>query len=233
MLRKKTYDALIVGSGIAGSSLAYELSVSRGLRVGLVDMEAQAGYHSTGRSAALFAETYGPPGVQALTVASRSFLENAHGNMFPKLEYPILTARGVLWVSNSEQDTKRMGFNNAPNITHISKKEVLEMCPALSEEYVYDGFFETGASDMDVTSLHNGFNIQAKYAGTDMILGRSIVSAKLEELWKITDSAGEEYEAKYLVNAAGAWGDHVSKMAGIQQPFKLTPKKKNCIHVLG
>ena len=66
-------DIAIFGAGIAGASLAWRLA-GHG-RVQLLERESQPGYHSTGRSAALFLESYGPPAVRAMTRASRAFYE--------------------------------------------------------------------------------------------------------------------------------------------------------------
>ncbi len=41
------YDAIIIGRGIAGASVAY--AVSRRKRVLLLERQAQAGYHATHR----------------------------------------------------------------------------------------------------------------------------------------------------------------------------------------
>ena len=60
----QTCDVLIIGAGIAGSSLAWRLARG-GQAVLLLEREAQPGMHSTGRSAAMFMESYGPPGVRA------------------------------------------------------------------------------------------------------------------------------------------------------------------------
>ncbi|OIQ86521.1 tRNA 5-methylaminomethyl-2-thiouridine biosynthesis bifunctional protein MnmC [mine drainage metagenome] len=64
---------LIVGGGIAGASLAYVLTAGRGVAVTLLEREARCGTHATGRSAALYMQSYGPPGIRALTVGSGSF----------------------------------------------------------------------------------------------------------------------------------------------------------------
>jgi D-arginine dehydrogenase len=71
--RAMTHDVIVVGAGIAGASIGYFLS--RSTRVLLLERESQPGYHTTGRSAALFAESYGTPQVRALTLASRAFYE--------------------------------------------------------------------------------------------------------------------------------------------------------------
>ena len=91
-------DFLVVGGGIAGASLGYWLA--RHGRVILLEREAQPGYHSTGRSAALFAESYGPRQVRALTLASRAFFDRPPEGF---AEVPILSPRGALLVATPQQ----------------------------------------------------------------------------------------------------------------------------------
>ncbi|MFZ1364564.1 MAG: FAD-dependent oxidoreductase, partial [Brachymonas denitrificans] len=53
----QTADVIIIGAGIAGASAAHWLAPHA--RVLLLERESQPGYHATGRSAALFMESYG------------------------------------------------------------------------------------------------------------------------------------------------------------------------------
>jgi D-arginine dehydrogenase len=55
------FDVIVIGAGIAGATVAAQLSADR--RVALVEAEDAAGYHSTGRSAAMWLHNYGPPDV--------------------------------------------------------------------------------------------------------------------------------------------------------------------------
>ena len=66
----ETADFLVVGAGMAGASAA--ALIARSARVILIEAEARPGHHSTGRSAAMFIETYGNAPVRALTRASRA-----------------------------------------------------------------------------------------------------------------------------------------------------------------
>src|SRR5438270_819231 len=66
------FDVIVVGGGIAGASLGAEIAGKR--QTLIVEAEDQCGYHSTGRSAAFFLESYGGPDVAMLTKASREFL---------------------------------------------------------------------------------------------------------------------------------------------------------------
>ena len=94
-----TADYLVVGAGIAGASVAYWLAPHG--RVVLLERESQPGYHSTGRSAALFMESYGTPQVRALTMASREFLSHPPEGF---AEHPLLTPRGALMVAAPGQE---------------------------------------------------------------------------------------------------------------------------------
>ena len=69
----ETCEILVIGAGIAGASAAYELSDKA--NVILLEQESQPGYHSTGRSAALFTEAYGNLTIRTLTSAGRAFFK--------------------------------------------------------------------------------------------------------------------------------------------------------------
>ena len=64
-------DIAVIGAGIAGASVAAELS--SGARVMLIEQESAPGYHTTGRSAAIYSPIYGPQPIRALTRASLGF----------------------------------------------------------------------------------------------------------------------------------------------------------------
>jgi D-arginine dehydrogenase len=74
---------------MAGAAAAYSLAPH--LRVVLLEREAQPGYHATGRSAAMYSETYGNANVRALTTASKAFYVNPPAGFS---DYPLLTPRG-------------------------------------------------------------------------------------------------------------------------------------------
>ena len=95
----KAHDVLIIGAGMAGASLAWRLARD-GLGVAVVEREAQPGMHSTGRSAAMFMESYGPPGVRALTRASRAFYLNPPPGF---ADAPLPRPRGALFVATAAQ----------------------------------------------------------------------------------------------------------------------------------
>ena len=90
-------DILIVGGGIAGASLGAEVA---GLRpTMIIEAEEHCGYHSTGRSAAFFLESYGGPTVAQLSTASAEFLRNPPPEF---AESTFLMTRGALHLSQDD-----------------------------------------------------------------------------------------------------------------------------------
>ena len=87
------FDTAIIGSGIVGASVACFSAPHR--RVLLLEAESAPGYHSTGRSAALYDPAYGPPQVRALTRASRAFFDQPPAGFASS---PLLTPRTALVV---------------------------------------------------------------------------------------------------------------------------------------
>ena len=67
-MKHRTADFIVIGAGIGGASIAYWLATRASVIV--LERESQPGYHSTGRSAATFMTSYGPPQARALTCAS-------------------------------------------------------------------------------------------------------------------------------------------------------------------
>ena len=125
----------------------------------------------------MFAETYGPPGVQALTRASRLFLAEAAGTSFPSLETSLLTARGVLWAVSEESSRLDHGLASLPGATELSAAQCRAMCPALREDFVLHGFFEPDAMDMDVAALHQGFMGEARKRGATFVFDAAVARA--------------------------------------------------------
>src|SRR5712671_3059408 len=94
----KNYDFIVVGAGIAGASVAYELSQTA--TVCLLEAEDRPGLHATGRSAALFAPSYGGREIRALTRASKQFFIDPPPGF---TDSPLLHPRGCLYIARRNQ----------------------------------------------------------------------------------------------------------------------------------
>src|SRR5271170_6242016 len=109
-------DVAIIGAGIAGASAAWHLAADRSVL--LIEAEEFPGYHTTGRSAASFSETYGNAVIRGLTGASRAFYEAPPAGLTPA---PLLGPRGCLHIARAEQAERlEAKMREIPKIRPIS-----------------------------------------------------------------------------------------------------------------
>lgn len=218
-------DFLVIGAGIAGASVASFLGAHG--RVVVLERESQPGYHSTGRSAAMFIEGYGSPQVRALTRASRAFFETPPAAF---CDVPLLARRGALTIATREQlDALDAMYDelvpHAPDLARLDTVQALAMLPVLRPEAVAAALYDPAALDIDVAALHQAYLRTLRPAG-----GRLVCDAEARAIayrdggWVVATAAGD-FSAPVLVNAAGAWCDEVAKLAGVA-PLGLVPKRR-------
>lgn len=250
-------DILIIGAGIAGASTAYFAAPQA--RVVLLERESQPGYHSTGRSAALFSETYGSDPVRILSRASRPFLSAPPVGF---ADAPILTPRGALMLAAPGQEALLHEELEAmqritPSVRELSAQDVLAQVPVLRPEGVIGGILEPEACDIDVHSLHQGFLRGARQHGASVVCNAPVTRIErqasahatrierqtfahvheprhngqgepdAEAGWLVHTPAGV-WQARVIVNAAGAWADDIAALAGIK-PIGLQPKRRSAM----
>ena len=221
------FDIAIVGGGIAGASVGAELA--RTHRVVVLERESFCGYHATGRSAALFSETYGNAIVRALSRASRSFLFDPEPGF---AEYELVKPRGALHIATHEQVAQLTAFADQPDMrAHarvLSAAEAIAACPVLRPDITAGGVFEPDAADVDVNGLHQGWLRQLRQRG-----GRIVTDAEVRALafdggaWAIDTAAGS-FQGSIIVNAAGAWADDIARLAGAL-PCNITPCRRTAL----
>jgi len=223
-------DILIIGAGIAGASLAYELADSR-CRVILAEMESQPGYHTTGRSAATFVACYGNDAVRGLNAVSRPFFDNLPAGFS---DHPILTPRGALYVAGPDQLPALEAFlaepPNAGLLERLDQGRALAMAPVLNPGCVTAAAHEPDARDIDVHALLMGYLNRFRDAGGQLVTGAEVKSMlRRGGVWEVETPAGK-LMAPVVVNAAGAWGDEIAYLAGAR-PVGLVPKRRTALTI--
>lgn len=220
MMEAQATELLIIGAGIAGASLASFAAARR--RVVLLEAESQPGYHSTGRSAAMFIESYGPPGVRALTRASRAFFAAPPSGFATA---PLLHERGTLSVAAAEQLEALAAAEEELALPRLDAARVLERVPVLRPDRVAGGLWDAGAADIDVHALHHGFLRRARSQGATLVTDARVSSIEHDGRgWRV--QAGDRaWRADVVVNAAGAWADRIAALAALP-PIGLQPRRR-------
>lgn len=221
------FDFIVVGGGISGASAASLIALHG--RTLLIEAEAVPGYHSTGRSAALYTPNYGAPLVRALNMAGHSFFTTPPEGFSP---HPLLTPRGALTLARPGEEERlaavlALSTGSRP-VEPVAREAALALAPFLRPEMVGAGAFEPDVADMDVAAIHQGFLARFRAAG-----GQVALNSRLSRLdhrggrWHLEAGEGV-HSTRIVVNAAGAWGDAVAELGGIRRRG-LQPKRRTVI----
>jgi D-arginine dehydrogenase len=215
------FDVIIVGGGIGGASLGAEIAARR--RTLIIEAEEQCGYHSTGRSAAFWLESYGGPTVALLSSASRDFLDN------PPVEFGehgFLRTRGDLHLSRDSWPELSPGIASR----RIERAELEHMLPGVRPEWRY-ALLEPACADIDVAALHSAFLRKFRREGGEVATHARLESADWRDgRWTVRLLNDETLSAPILVDAAGAWADPVAERCGAR-PLGIAPKRRTLVQL--
>ncbi|WP_052711687.1 FAD-dependent oxidoreductase [Elstera litoralis] len=149
-------DFLVIGAGISGASAAYELAAAG--ETWLLEAEDQPGYHSTGRSAALYTANFGTPLVRSINAAGFDFFTNPPEGF---TDIPLVTPRGALTLAKPGHEAALAALiaqsSPAHPIVALSHAEAVAKAPMIRPETFTAAAFEAGVLDMDVDALHQAY----------------------------------------------------------------------------
>lgn len=221
------YDFAVIGAGISGASVGYELAALGSVL--LLETERSAGYHSTGRSAALFTRNFGGEVVRRVNAAALPFFE-APPDGFS--DAPLIAPRGALTVAAGGQEDRLDALlalsGPGAEIVALAPSEVLERVPFLRPERVGAAVWEEGVHDIDVASLHQAYLQGFARRGGTLARGAEVTALDRDGgAWAVSTGA-ETHRAGVVVNAAGAWAGHIGAMVGAAD-IGLVPRRRTCI----
>ena len=219
------YEFVVIGGGMAGSSVAAHLAPHASVR--LLEMEDQPGYHSTGRSAAVFSEAYGNELVRAITRASRAFFYTPPTDF---TSIPLVKPRQVLITAHRGQEGALDDFLASPGpagaIERRSITDAVTLCPVLRPSELAGAALIRDAADIEVHELQRGYLRWIKAHGGGVSTGTRVTAIERNRGgWTVSTTLGN-VRAGTVVNAAGAWAGEIARLAGAQyvglRPLKRT-----------
>ena len=228
----ETADVVVVGGGIAGASAAYHLSSTHA--VVLVEAEAQLAHHSTGRSAALYFENYGSEPVRPLTKASKPFFLDPSPGL---ADGPLASPRGALWLAGPDQTeslrrTKEEGLSIGTVVEDITPEEAAARVPVLRPDRLAGALWEPEPLDLDVAAIHQAFIRGFRANGGSILLGSPLTGVERHSTGWVVRAGSADIRTEVIVDAAGAWGDAVATLAGVE-PVGLQPLRRTAFMVAG
>ena len=214
-------DIVIVGAGIAGASLG--AAIAGRASVLMVEMEAQPGYHTTGRAVAFWSESYGGPRIAPLTRASHAALARPEADFSGQA---FLTPRGGLHIgraADAERRAAMLAAYPAPSpFRAVAEGAAHARVPGLRPEWTL-ALEEPDIADIDAAALLGACLARFRRRGGVLRTDCRFVGAdRREGAWRVRLSSGEEIRAGRIVDAAGAWADDVARACGVR-PVGIRP----------
>jgi D-arginine dehydrogenase len=223
------HDIAVIGAGIAGTSVAAELSANA--RVILIEQESQPGYHTTGRSAAVYSPIYGPQPIRALTRASLAFF-TAPPEGFA--EYPLLSPIDAAFVARADQqgslDAMQEELADASTVRRVDATELRQRLPLLRDGYAVGAVWDSGTSEIDVAALLQGYLRRFKAGGGTLLTNAPVTALTRTAQGWLIDTRQGQLTAGIVINAAGAWADEIGQMAGAER-IGLVPKRRTALMI--
>jgi D-arginine dehydrogenase len=203
------YDAVVIGAGVAGISVAALLSDD--LRVALLETESAPMVHSTSRSAAMLIENYGGSAMEKYIRGSRRFFVNPPAHF---CEAPLASPRGALVLAETGQESALDHLlQSQTGVELLSVADLQQRIAAIRTDKIVGGVLESTAMDLDVEQLCQGYLRVLKRNDGTLVCSAPVVQLnKQHDLWRITTAAGN-FSAPIVINAAGAWADEIAEMA--------------------
>lgn len=222
------YDIVIVGAGMAGASLGAELAGSASVL--LLEMEAQPGYHATGRSVAFWEESYGGPAVQPLTTASGPLMLSPEPDLSDR---SFLSPRGAIHIGKADSVAARDAligeFRHSVALEPLDRDALQSRIAGLRDDWIV-GVAEPSCADIDAAGLHQAYLAKLRRLGGKILTDVPLTSAQRScDGWHLETGEGSVH-CGILINAAGAWADRVAKSCGVG-PVGITPYRRTVVQL--
>ena len=229
-------DVIIIGGGVNGSSLAYNL-LNDGFtgKITVFEKDREYKYTSTPRSAGgirqLFTTAINIQISRYSLQVYKNFAEDmAIGDERAEIDFKQAGYLLLGKKEHMEQLKKQMELQHrhgAPSELLI-KEELLEIIPELNIDDIEGGLFCREDGYLDAYSVMQGYAKKARALGAEYIYEE--VDEIMTEAGKVTGvklKNGEIHHAPIVVNCGGGWAPELSAKAGL--PLPVVPLKRQII----
>jgi sarcosine oxidase subunit beta len=215
-----TYDVIVIGAGIMGTSTALQLARG-GMNVAVLEKEI-IGAGSTGKSSAIVRQHYSNELTARLALYSlrvfQNFAEDVGGECgFTPTGFVVLVdAEDVAGLEANVALQQRLGIG-----TEMLAPEALRaLMPGLKTADLVAAAYEAESGYADPNLTVNAFARAARRAGADIFQETEVTGVRFGggKVRGVNTPAGA-FDAPIVVNCAGPWGARVAQMAGVTVPI--------------
>jgi sarcosine oxidase subunit beta len=220
-------DAVVVGGGVIGCSIAYHLA-GRGAKVVLVERDA-LGSQSTGRCAGGVRRQFSSETNVLMQQMSIRLLAGFEAETGVDPEFRQIGYLFVLTYDHQVEDFRRLlsmwlrlGVSDA---RWVEPSEIRELAPLVSGDDILGGTFCPSDGIASPHAVTSGYAGAARRLGAKILEGVAVTGVEMHDghVRAVSTSAGKIITPA-VFNCAGAWAGEIGKMAGISVPVEPYPR---------
>jgi D-arginine dehydrogenase len=206
---------VVIGAGLAGLSAAYHLSQSRERGVVVVEREAAAGRHASGKNAGMIRQTYSDPVLVHLARLGRDAMAAAQSDGW-KLDF---RSEGSLLLVQKWDEDKLRGIALAAERENVpcrwlSNAEAARLVPPLKDAAFSKALYCPTDGLVSISALLDAFLGVLKKKNVPVFYGCPLETVERVDGGFVVTAGRRRFAAARVVNAAGAWASDVARKAG-------------------
>jgi sarcosine oxidase subunit beta len=220
----KTADAIIVGGGVTGVSIAFHLA-SRGVRRVLVLERKFLGAGGTGRSVGIVRQLYPTPETTEMVRASLTVFENFDDAVGGHSGY--VRCGALIGVSAVMRPTleKTIALQRSLGVRAelLAPEDVARVEPRIDVAALGAVLYEPDSGYGDPTAVTAGYAEAARRRGVIIEQGSEVVAIRQANgrVSGVETASGDEIASSVVVNAAGLWSPRIARLAGVELPIMV------------
>ena len=218
-------DIVIIGGGIVGSSIAYQLTAAGCRSVLVLERESAQGKGSTGKSMGGVRAQFSTPVNIQMSLYAIPFYANFERDLGHPAGY---RPQGYLFLATSSAHMDYLSANyqrqialGLKSVRLLPADEIRTMYPQLRSDDIVGGSFCSTDGFVDPYSAMTGFMQCAVEKGARLIKNAEVTAIERDSKGVVAVVTSKEtFQTRTVVNAAGAWAAPVARMLGIELPVE-------------
>jgi glycine/D-amino acid oxidase-like deaminating enzyme len=218
----RTADAVIVGGGVTGCSLAFQLA-GLGMRRVLLLERRFIGAGGTGRSVGIIRQLYPTPETTQMVLRSlevfRHFGDAVGGESGFVSCGVLIGVSAAMRPSLEKTLALQRGLGVKADI--LERRDVHRVEPRIDPEGLGAALYEPGSGYGDPSAVTAGYAAAARRRGVLIEQGQEVTAIRQSagRVTGVTTASGAEISANVVVNAAGLWSPALARLAGVELPI--------------
>ncbi|MBI4761008.1 MAG: NAD(P)/FAD-dependent oxidoreductase [Chloroflexota bacterium] len=216
----ETYDAIVIGAGVIGASVAYHLS-KRGLKVLILERRS-VGAGATGASSGLVRMHYDVEVDSALAWESFQFFHSWRERIGGECGFHKTGFLQIVAPEKNEHLRANVAMHKRLGIITdvVTAEDVKKIAPMLKTDDFELAAYEPESGYADPVLTTNSFLEQAKARGAVLmqnceVTGIRVGGGKVQGV----ESGKGSFDAPIVVNCAGTFAGRVARLAGVEIPL--------------